>query len=83
MTLTTILSITSTKELKRATKSLKEYFFFEVCVFNAGSYAVLTCTDRFIQPSAKLWNGYDCLVVNDDTTQYYIEQELASRKNNL
>ena len=81
MTLTTLLSITSTKELNRATKSSKEYFFFDVSVFNAGSYAVLVCTNRFIQPSAKSWNGYDCLIVNDDTTQYYIEQELKNRQN--
>lgn len=80
MTLTTLLSITSTKELKRATKSLKEYFFFDVSVFNVGAYAVLVCTNRYIEPSAKSWNGYDCLIVNDDTTQYYIQQELASRQ---
>jgi hypothetical protein len=82
MTLTSILSITSTKELKRATKSTKEYFFFDIAVYNTGAHAVLVCTDRFIQPSAKTWNGYDCLIVNDDTTQYYIEQELKSRQNN-
>lgn len=81
MTLTTILSITSTKELKRASKSLKEYFFFDISVFNVGCHAVLVCTDRFIQPSARSWNGYDCLIVNDDTTQYYIQQELKSRQN--
>ncbi len=80
MALTTILSITSTKELLRATKSSKEYFFFDISVFNIGAHAVLVCTDRFIQPSPRSWNGYDCLVVNDDTTQYYIQQELKNRE---
>lgn len=80
MNLSTLLSITSTKELNRALGSLKEFFYFDVHVFNSGSFVVLTCTNRYLQPNPKTWNGYNRLVSNDYDMQDLIEKELNSRQ---
>jgi len=82
MTLTSTLQAASTKDLQRASNSNKEYLYFDISVFNVGARIQIKCTDTFKQPSTRTWNGYDFLVENDSTTNYYIKQELESRSKN-
>ena len=82
MTLTSTLQGASTKDLQRASNSNKEYLYFDISVFNVGARVQIKCTDTFKQPSYRTWNGYDFLIENDDTTNYYIKEELKSRSKN-
>lgn len=79
MTLTSILSETNIKELKRAFNSQKEYLYFKISVFNVGISIQVICTNTFRYPNYNTWNGYDFIIENDFTTNYYIEQELKNR----
>jgi len=81
MTLTSILSETPVKELKRALNSTKEYLYFDISVFNVGALIKIICTDRFKHINPNTWNGYNFIIENDDTTKYYIQQILNDRKN--
>jgi len=81
MTLTSILSETNSKVLLRALNSEKEYLYFDISVFNVGANINIICTNRFKQDSAKTWNGYNFIIENDQTTKFYIIQELNSRLN--
>ena len=81
MTITSTLQQVSTKDLQRALNSTKQFLYFDVSVFNTGAVIRIKCTDTFKIPSARTWNGYDFLIENDHITNYYIEQELASRQN--
>ena len=82
MTLTSTLQAASTKDLQRASNSNKEYLYFDISVFNVGARVQIKCTDTFKEPSYRTWNGYDFLIENDDTTNYYIKEELKSRSKN-
>jgi hypothetical protein len=79
MTLTHVLSETPTKELKRAFKSQKEYLYFDISAFNVGMSINIICTNTFKTPNPNTWNGYDFLIENDTTTNFYVKQELISR----
>ena len=78
-TLTSTISATSTKELRRALNSNKDYLYFDISVFNVGASIHIKCTDKFTPPSYRTWNGYDFIVENDETTKYYITKELQTR----
>ena len=82
MTLTSTLQAASTKDLQRVSKSNKEYLYFDISVFNVGARVQIKCTDTFKEPSYRTWNGYDFIVENDDTTNFYIKEELKSRSKN-
>lgn len=82
MTLTSTLQAATTKDLQRASNSNKEYLYFDISVFNVGARIQIKCTDTFKQPSYRTWNGYDFLIENDSTTNFYIKQELESRSKN-
>jgi hypothetical protein len=74
MTLTSVLQATPTTELRRALNSQKEYLYFDISVF-------IKCTNTYKEPSPTTWNGYDFIIENDDTTNFYINEELKSRNN--
>jgi hypothetical protein len=80
MTLTCTLSETDTKELKRALKSQKCYLYFAISVFNSGAAIRVKCTNNYTPPAYNTWNGYDFILENDETTKYYINQELKNRQ---
>jgi hypothetical protein len=79
MTLTSTLSETTTKELKRALNSPKAYLYFDISVFNVGAAISIKCTDNFKQPRYRTWNGYDFIIENDETTKFYLTEELKNR----
>ena len=81
MTLTDVLSKISEKQLKRALKSYKEYLIFDISVFNVGMYVHIKCTNKFTQ-FGRNWNGYDFILDNDKTMNFYIKQELKNRTEN-
>jgi len=78
-TLTSIISETPTKELKRAYNTNKSYLHFNVSVFNVGVQISIKCTDIFKQINYNTWNGYDQFHENDELINYAIEQELKNR----
>lgn len=80
MTLTAIIKETPTKELLRALNSVKNYCYFDISVFNVGMAISIKNTDNYKQDSANSWNGYNFCIENDDTTKYYISQELKQRE---
>lgn len=80
MTLLTILSETSTKELLRAIKSNKSYCYFKISVFNAGTSINVVNTDTYKEINQNTWNGYDFIIENDYTTKFYITKELSKRE---
>jgi hypothetical protein len=82
MTLLTILNECSTKDLKRAYNSRKDYLFFDISVFNVGASIHIKCTDIYKIPSARTWNGYDCIHENDYLMNEFIEGVLKNRINN-
>jgi hypothetical protein len=81
MTLTSVLQATPTTELRRALNSQKEYLYFDISVFNVGVSVNIKCTNTYKEPSPTTWNGYDFIIENDDTTNFYINEELKSRNN--
>ena len=79
MTLTSIISGTDTKQLKRAYSSNKSYLFFDISVFNTGANINIICTNKFKQINYKTWNGYNFISENDNLVHYLIESELIAR----
>jgi len=80
MTLLHYLKETPTKELNRALNSNKEYLFFNISAFNIGISIFIKCTNIYKDINQNNWNGYDFWLENDNTTNYYIQQELNNRK---
>lgn len=80
MTLTSILSETSTKDLVRILNSQKAYVYFEISVFNIGTIITPKLTDTYKQLNQNTWNGYDCFIENCSTTKYYIVKTLENRE---
>ena len=79
MTLTSIISGTDTKQLKRAYNSNKSYLFFDISVFNTGANINIICTNKYKEINYKTWNGYNFISENDNLVHYLIESELIAR----
>ena len=79
MTLKTVLQATSTKDLQRVRNTMKEFTYFDVSVFNVGVSVKVRCSNTYKEPNMRTWNGYDLMVENDDTTDFYIAMELSGR----
>jgi hypothetical protein len=82
-TLINTLENTNINDLLRAVNSTKEYLYFNISVFNVGVSIFIQCTDTFKQPSARSWNGYDFIIENDSTTNYYILESLKAILNDM
>jgi hypothetical protein len=82
-TLINTLENTNINDLLRAVNSTKEYLYFNISVFNSGVSIFIQCTDKFKQPSARSWNGYDFIIENDTTTNYYILESLKAILNDM
>ena len=70
-------------DLLRAYNSTKEYLYFNISVFNVGASIFIKCTDTFKEISAQTWNGYDFIIENDSTTNYYIREVLSTILNDF
>lgn len=79
MTLIGTLQSTGTAELLKAVNSQKSYLFFDISVFNAGAVINIKCTDSYKEINRNTWNGYDFIIENDYTTEYYILNVLKER----
>lgn len=82
-TLINTLENANVNDLLRAVNSTKEYLYFNISVFNVGAAIFIQCTDTFKQPSARTWNGYDFIIENDSTTNYYILGALKTILNDM
>jgi len=82
-TLINILENANVNDLLRAVNSTKEYLYFDISVFNVGASIFIKCTDTFKEPSARTWNGYDFIIENDSTTNYYILGALKTILNDM
>jgi hypothetical protein len=80
MNLKDIIKETSTPELLRASKTNKEYFYFNISVFNVGVNISIKCTNKYKEPNYKTWNGYDFIIENDYFMNELIENELNNRR---
>lgn len=80
MNLTDIIKETQTHELLRASKSNKEYFYFDISVFNVGVNVSIKCTNNYKEPNYNTWNGYDFIIENSFDTLELIENELNNRR---
>ena len=80
MNLQGIIQGTSTPELLRASKSNKEYFYFNISVFNVGVNIRIRCTNNYKEPNYNTWNGYDFIIENSFDTAEIIENELNKRR---
>lgn len=79
MNLKDIMQETPTPELLRAFKSNKDYFYFNVSVFNVGVNICIKCTNKYKEPNYNTWNGYDFIIENSFDTLELIENELNNR----
>jgi hypothetical protein len=83
MNLNDIIQATQTPELLRAYKSNKEYFYFNISVFNVGVNICIKCTNKYKEPSPHTWNGYDFIIENDYFINELIEKELNNRRTKI
>jgi len=83
MKLDDIIQATSTPELLRAFKSNKEYFYFDISVFNVGVNIWVKCTNNYKEPNQNTWNGYDFIIDNDFYINELIENELNKRRTKI
>jgi hypothetical protein len=79
MTLIHYFQNTRTAELLRAVNSQKGYLFFDISVTNCGMSIFIKCTDQYKEINRNTWNGYDFIIENDYTTEYYILNVLKER----
>lgn len=79
MSLINTLENTNTAELLRAINSAKSYLYFDISVFNIGASINIKCTDTYKEINRNTWNGYDFIIENDYTTEYYILNVLKER----
>ncbi len=75
-----IIKETPTPELLRASKSNKDYFYFDISVFNVGVNISIKCTNNYKYPNYNTWNGYDFIIENSFDTLELIENELNNRR---
>ena len=80
MNIQDIIQETSTPELLRASKSNKEYFYFNISVFNVGVNIRIKCTNNYKEPNYNTWNGYYFIIENSFNTSEIIENELNNRR---
>ena len=83
MNLKDIIKETPTPELLRASKSNKEYFYFNISVFNVGVNISIKCTNNYKEPNYNTWNGYDFIIENSFDTLELIENELNNRRTKI
>lgn len=79
MTLIGTLKATDTAQLLKAVNSQKSYLFFDISVFNTGASIHIKCTDTYKEINRNTWNGYNFIIENDYTTEYYILNVLKER----
>ena len=83
MNLKDIIKETATPQLLRASKSNKEYFYFDISVFNVGVNISIKCTNKYKEPNHNTWNGYDFIIENSFETMELIENELNNRRTKI
>ena len=83
MNLKDIIKETQTPQLLRASKSNKEYFYFNISVFNVGVNISIKCTNNYKEPNYNKWNGYDFIIENNFDTLELIENELNNRRTKI
>lgn len=83
MNINDIIKATQTPELLRAYKSNKEYFYFNISVFNVGVNIFIKCTNNYKEPSPRNWNGYDFIIENDYFINELIENEINKRRTKI
>jgi len=71
------LKETNTRYLLKMINSDKEYFLFDISVFNVGARIDVICTNNYKE--SNLSNGYNFYLCNDFDTIYLIEKELERR----
>ena len=81
MTLTSIISELSEKQIKRLLNTNKAYLYFKISVFNVGANITVICTDNYKDISNKTWNGYDFCTENDKLVNHIAQTELNGRVN--
>jgi hypothetical protein len=83
MNINDIIQATQTPELLRAYKSNKEYFYFDISVFNVGVNICIKCTNKYKEPKPHMWNGYDFIIENDYFINELIENEINKRRTKI
>ena len=83
MNINDIIKETPTPELLRAYKSNKDYFYFDISVFNVGVSIWIKCTNKYKEPNPNNWNGYDFIIENDYFINELIENEINKRRTKI
>ncbi len=78
LTIKQVLKEASVKELLRAFNSNKEYFYFDISVFNVGAMVSIKCTDTYKEINQNTWNGYDFIVENNFEIEELIIETLKA-----
>jgi hypothetical protein len=81
MTLTSIISELSNKQLNRLLNTNKAYLYFKISVFNVGANIQIFCTDNYKHISNRTWNGYDFCTENNCLINHIAQTELNERLN--
>jgi hypothetical protein len=70
----------SDKQLNRMKNSQKNYFFFDISMFNVGAVIRVICTDNYREINHRTWNGYNSIHENDRLVHELILAEIKDRK---
>ncbi len=77
------LHYTNLSDLFRAFNSNKEYFYFDISVYNVGANIQIKCTNTFKNINPNTWNGYNFLIENDGYINCLIYEALKNILNDI
>jgi hypothetical protein len=80
MNLLYVIENLSDKQLNRMKNSQKNYFFFDISVFNTGAVTRVICTDNYKEINHRTWNGYNSIHENDRLVHELVLSEIRDRK---